>query len=35
MLEEQIFVDRKPGYHAFASRTAMLTEADFLARYGG
>ena len=35
VLEEQIFVDRKPGYYAFANRTAMLTEAEFLARHGG
>ncbi|MCB1915299.1 MAG: GFA family protein [Rhodocyclaceae bacterium] len=34
VLSEQIFVDRKPGYYAFANPTAMLTEAEFLAKYG-
>ena len=30
---EQIFVDGKPAYYDFANKTAMLTEAEVLAKY--
>jgi len=31
----RVFVDRKPGRHEFAHRTAMPTEAEVFAGYGG
>src|SRR5690606_20303665 len=33
-LHEQIFIDSKPGYYAFANDTPVLTEAEVLKRYG-
>ena len=33
-LHEQIFIDSKPGYYAFANDTPMLTEAEVLRRFG-
>ena len=34
-LEEQIFIDRNPGYYSFAQETKNLTEQEFMAQYGG
>jgi hypothetical protein len=31
--KEQIFIDRKPDFYAFANRTHDLTEAEVFARY--
>jgi hypothetical protein len=31
--EEQIFIDQKPGYYAFANQTSELTEAEVFAKY--
>jgi hypothetical protein len=33
-LAEEIFVDEKPGYYAFAGDSAKLTGAEVLAKYG-
>lgn len=32
---EQIFIDRKPAYYAFANDTVNLTEAEVFAKYSG
>lgn len=32
--DEQIFIDKKPAYYAFANRTRMLTEAEVFAKFG-
>jgi hypothetical protein len=32
-LEEQIFIDQKPGYYSFANQTVQLTEAEVFAKY--
>ncbi|MBF2098862.1 MAG: GFA family protein [Gloeomargaritaceae cyanobacterium C42_A2020_066] len=31
--KEQIFIDRKPSYYAFANETANLTEAEVFAKF--
>jgi len=31
--DEQIFIDRKPGYYAFSNQTRQLTEAEVFAKY--
>ncbi len=33
LFTEQIFIDRKPSYYAFANQTALLTEAEVFAKY--
>lgn len=32
-LASQIYIDRKPGYYAFANRTPMLTEQQVIERF--
>ena len=32
--EEQIFIDKKPDYYAFANQTEELTEAEVMAKFG-
>lgn len=32
-MASQIYIDRKPGYYAFANHTAMFTEQEFLAQF--
>jgi hypothetical protein len=32
-LKEQIFIDRKPAYYAFANETVVLTETQVLAKH--
>ena len=32
-LNEQIFVDEKPGWYDFANKTGMLTGAEVFAKY--
>lgn len=34
VLEEQVFIDRQPGYYAFANQTRTLTEAQVFTLFG-
>jgi hypothetical protein len=34
-MASQIYIDRKPGYYAFANQTPMLTEQQVIEKYAG
>ena len=34
VFDHQVFIDKKPGYYAFANRTKDMTEAEVFALYG-